>query len=236
MKTKRSKRYTSLLKNSKKDKPGDIEEIITKVKSNCNAKFDESIDLSIFLNLKQKKEEASLRTLANLPYGNGKKIKVAVLCEESKIKEAKDSGADLFDFEDLTKKINAGKIIFDKLVATPAIMPKIGKLGKILGPKNLMPNPKLGTVTDNVDAAVKSIKSGQIEIKNDKDGNISASIGRKSFTDSKIKENYESFKQTILKEKPTNIKGDFIISAFLTSNMGVGKLALGRNWLFDPGG
>ena len=100
MKTKRSKRYTSLLKNSKKDKPGDIEEIITKVKSNCNAKFDESIDLSIFLNLKQKKEEASLRTLANLPYGNGKKIKVAVLCEESKIKEAKDAGADLFDFEE----------------------------------------------------------------------------------------------------------------------------------------
>ena len=229
MKTKRSKRYTSLLKNSKKDKPGDIEEIITKVKSNCNAKFDESIDLSIFLNLKQKKEEASLRTLANLPYGNGKKIKVAVLCEESKIKEAKDAGADLFDFEDLTKKINAGKIFFDKLVATPAIMSKIGKLGKILGPKNLMPNPKLGTVTNDLKSTVKAIKSGQIEIRSDKDGNVATSLGKKSFSNEKIKENYNSIIETILKERPSNIKGDYILSAFLTSTMGISyKLKLGK--------
>jgi len=229
MKTKRSKRYKSLIKNSKKDKPGDIEEIIAIVKSNCNAKFDESIDLSIFLNLIQKKEEASLRTLANLPHGNGKKIKVAVLCEESKIKEAKDSGADLFDFEDLTKKINAGKIIFDKLVATPAIMPKIGKLGKILGPKNLMPNPKLGTVTNDLKSTVKAIKSGQIEIRSDKDGNVATSLGKKSFSNEKIKENYNSIIDTIIKERPSNIKGDYILSAFLTSTMGISyKLKLGK--------
>ena len=151
------------------------------------------------------------------------------MCEESKIKEAKDSGADLFDFEDLTKKINAGKIIFDKLVATPAIMPKIGKLGKILGPKNLMPNPKLGTVTNDLKSTVKAIKSGQIEIRSDKDGNVATSLGKKSFSNEKIKENYNSIIDTIIKERPSNIKGDYILSAFLTSTMGISyKLKLGK--------
>ena len=115
----------------------------------------------------------------------------------------------------------SGKINFDKLIATPSMMSKMGKLGKILGPKGLMPNPKLGTVTNNIKSSVKALKSGQIEIKNDKDGNLAASIGKKSFSDKKIKENYDSIKQTILKEKPNGIKGDFILSAFLTSTMGV---------------
>jgi len=123
----------------------------------------------------------------------------------------------------------AGKINFDKLVATPTMMPKMGKLGKILGPKGLMPNPKLGTVTNNVKSIVKALKSGQIEIKNDKDGNLGASIGKKSFSDIKIKENYNSILETILKEKPSGIKGDFILSAFLTSTMGISyKLKLGK--------
>ena len=115
----------------------------------------------------------------------------------------------------------SGKIYFDKLIATPAMMSKMGKLGKILGPKGLMPNPKLGTVTNNIKSSVKALRSGQIEIKNDKDGNLAASIGKKSFPDKKIEENYESIKQTILKEKPNGVKGDFILSAFLTSTMGV---------------
>ena len=221
MKNKSSKRYKKLIEISKNKKLETIDEIIKNIKLNCTTKFDESIDVSFKLNLKSKKDEASLRTIVNLPNGNGRKVKIAVLCDENKSKLAKSAGAEFTNSETLIKDITNGKINFDKLIATPDTMKKIAKLGKILGPKGLMPNPKLGTVTDNVDAAVKSIKSGQIEIKNDKDGNISASIGRKSFTDSKIKENYESFKQTILKEKPTNIKGDFIISAFLTSTMGV---------------
>ena len=221
MKKKLSKRYKNLVEISKDKKMGTLEEAIKKIKRNCNAKFDESIDISLKLNLKKKKEEVNLRTLVNLPHGNGKKIKVAVLCEESKINEAKDSGAELVGSDNLVNDIASGKINFDKLISTPAMMSKMGKLGKILGPKGMMPNPKLGTVTSDVKKAVKAIKMGQIEIKNDKDGNIAASIGKKSFPDTKIIENYKSFIETLLKEKPKGIKGDFILSAFLTSTMGV---------------
>ena len=221
MKKKISRRYKTLTESTKIDKSIAIDDAIKMVKKNCNAKFDESIDVSFNLNLKQKKEEVSLRTNVKLPHGNGKKVRVAVLCEENKIKDAKESGADLTNSDALIKDIGNGKINFDKLVATPLIMPKIGKLGKILGPKGLMPNPKLGTVTDNVKSTVKALKSGQIEIKNDQDGNLAASIGKKSFTDIKIKENYNSIIETILKEKPSGIKGDYILSAFLTSTMGI---------------
>ena len=229
MKKKNSKRFKKILELSKDKKQETIDDAIKKVKQNCTTKFDESIDLSFKLNLKQKKDEISLRTNVNLPNGNGKKIRVAVLCEESKVKEAKDSGADLCGSETLINEVTSGKINFDKLIATPALMPKMGKLGKILGPKGLMPNPKLGTVTNNIKETVKAIKSGQIEIKNDKDGNIAASIGKKSFPDIKIKQNYESFLETILKEKPSGIKGDYIFSSFLTSTMGISfKLKSGK--------
>ena len=229
MKLKVSKRFKKLLEVSKGKKIETIEEAIQKVKKNCTAKFDESIDVSFNLNLKQKKDEITLRTSVNLPNGNGKKIKVAVLCEDSKIQEAKDGGADLFETDKLVNDIISGKINFDKLVATPLMMSKMGKLGKILGPKGLMPNPKLGTVTNNVKSIVKALKSGQIEIKNDKDGNVGASIGKKIFSDIKIQENYNSILKTILKEKPSVIKGDFILSAFLTSTMGISyKLKLSK--------
>ena len=229
MKKNPSKRYKKIKKESEGKKIDSIDEAIKYVKTNCTSKFDESIDVSFNLNLKKKKEEVSLRTTVNLPHGNGKKIKVAVLCEESKIKEAKEAGADLSGSDNLVKDIIAGKINFDKLVATPAMMPKMGKLGKILGPKGLMPNPKLGTVTNNVQSIVKALKTGQIEIKNDKDGNLSASIGKKSFSDTKIKENYDVLKETLLKEKPTGIKGNFLLSAFLTSTMGISyKLKLSK--------
>ena len=198
-----------------------LEESIKKVKQSSNAKFDESIDVSLNLNLKQKKEDVTLRTVVNLPHGNGKKIKVAVLCEEGKINEAKSSGAEIVGSENLVKEILSGKIAFDKLVATPAMMPKMGKIGKILGPKGLMPNPKLGTVTNDVKKVVKLLKEGQIEIKNDTDGNIAASIGKKSFDDKKIIDNFNALIQAIQKEKPNGIKGDFIISSFLTSTMGI---------------
>ena len=221
MKRKFSKRFKKLLEIPKGKNPLKIEDAISKVKKNCTTKFDESIDVSLSLNLKQKKNEFNLRTIVNLPNGNGKKLKVAVLCEESKITEARKSGAELFGSDILVNDMMTGKIKFDKLIATPAMMSKMGKLGKILGPKGLMPNPKLGTVTNNIESAVKALKSGQIEIKNDKDGNVGASIGKKSFSDNKINENFNSLIQTIFKEKPNGIKGDFILSAFITSTMGV---------------
>jgi len=221
MKKKLSKRYKKLVEESKNKKVGTLEEAIKKIKNNCTAKFDESIDISLNLNLKKKKEEVNLRTVVNLPHGNGKKIKIAVLCEETKIKEAKDAGAVSAGSENLIDDITKGNINFDKLVATPIMMSKMGKLGKILGPKGLMPNPKLGTVTTDVKKAVKALKEGQIEIKNDKDGNIAASIGKKSFSDNKLIENFNAFIQVIKKVKPNGIKGDFILSSFLTSTMGI---------------
>ena len=221
MRKKLSKRYKKLLDKAEVNKIETLEEAIKNIKKNCTTKFDESIDVSLNLNLKQKKEEVNLRTVVNLPNGNGKKIKLAVLCEESKIKEAKDSGAELVGSDKLISDITNGKINFDKLISTPNMMTKVGKLGKILGPKGLMPNPKLGTVTTDIKKTVKALKEGQIEIKNDKDGNIAASIGKKSFPDSKIIENFNAFIQTILKEKPNGIKGDFILSSFITSTMGI---------------
>jgi len=229
MKNKHSKRFKKILENIKDKSAFKIEDAINIVKKNCTTKFDESIDVSLLLNLKQKKEEFTLRTVVNLPNGNGKKIKVAVLCEDSKIEEAKNSGAELFGSENLIKDITAGKINFDKLISTPSMMSKMGKLGKILGPKGLMPNPKLGTVTNDIKSAVNSLKTGQIEIRNDKDGNLGASIGKKSFSDVKIKENFDSLIETITKEKPSGIKGNFIVSTFLTSTMGTSyKLKLGK--------
>ena len=221
MKRRLSKRFKKLIETTKDKKPLIIDDAISMVKNNCTTKFNESIDVSLSLNLVKKKEEFNLRTVVNLPNGNGKKVRVAVLSEENKNAEAKNSGADLFDSEALINDIAAGKIKFDKLIATPSMMSKMGKLGKILGPKGLMPNPKLGTVTNNIQTTVKALKSGQIEIKNDEDGNIGVSIGKKSFSNGKIKENFNSLISAILKEKPNGVKGDFILSAFLTSTMGI---------------
>jgi len=221
MKNKASKRFKKLISLSKDKKSITLDEAIKQVKTNCTTKFNESIDVSLLLNIKQKKEEVNMRTVVNLPNGNGKKIRIAVLCEEGKINEAKEAGADLFGSENIINDITSGKINFDKLVSTPAMMSKMGKLGKILGPKGLMPNPKLGTVTNNIKSIVQALKAGQIEIKNDKEGNVGASIGKKNFTDIKIKENYDAFLQAVIKEKPKGIKGDFIISAFITSTMGI---------------
>ena len=221
MKKKASKRYKKLIDTFKVKKIETLEETIKKVKESCTAKFDESIDVSLNLNLKQKKEEVSLRTVVNLPHGNGKKIRIAVLCEESKIEEAKNSGVAIAGSDSLVNEILSGKIAFDKLIATPSMMKKMGKLGKILGPKGLMPNPKLGTVTNDIKKTVKLLQEGQIEIKNDKDGNLAASIGKKSFDNKKIIDNFNALIQSIQKEKPNGIKGDFVLSSFITSTMGV---------------
>ena len=192
------------------------------MKKNSTSKFDESIDVSLRINLKQSKGgDFSLRTVVNLPNGSGKKNKVAVLCEADKIDEAKKTGADVVGSDDLIEKIAAGKLNFTKLVCTPAMMSKIGKHGKVLGPKGLMPNPKLGTVATDLAKAVKDIKTGLVEIRNDKDGNLASTIGRKSFSTEKLIENYNHFIESLKKEKPDTIKGEFIKNIFLTSTMGI---------------
>ena len=219
---KRSKRYKEILKTSIKDKKVPTKEILEFVKKNSNTKFDESIDVSLRINLKQSKGgDLNLRTTVNLPNGSGKKNKIAVLCEPDKIEEAKKSGAEIFGSDDLIEKIAAGKFDFTKLVCTPAMMSKIGKHGKVLGPKGLMPNPKLGTVATDITKAVKDIKTGLVEIRNDKDGNLSSTIGRKSYSTEKLLENYNYFIDSVKKEKPETIKGEFIKNIFLTSSMGI---------------
>ena len=226
-----SKRYKKLPEKTKELSPNLIDKLIPELKKNCTTKFDESIDLSIQINNKQKKSEINLRTIVNLPAGSGKKIKVAVICEDAKSQIAKDAGADLVGSDEFIEKIKSGEMNFEKLICTPSMMIKLSKLGKILGPKGLMPNPKLGTVTDDIKKAVTDAKSGQVEIKNDKDGNIGLSLGKKSFTDDKIIKNFNAVIEVLDKEKGNQtVKGDLIKSIFLTSTMGVSyKLKLPKN-------
>ena len=225
-----SKRFKKLL-NDKSDVEGSLEKLLPLIKKNCNTKFDESIDISIQINNKQKKNEINLRTIVNLPCGSGKKIKVAVVSEENKIDEAKNAGADMYGGDDFIEKIKSGQTNFDKLICTPSMMVKLSKLGKVLGPKGLMPNPKLGTVSNNLKEAISNAKSGQVEIRNDKDGNIGVSIGKKSFSDDQLLKNYNAILDTLEKEKANNtLKGDLIRSVFATSTMGVSyKVKLGKS-------
>ena len=227
-----SKRYKKLPHNTKELKAETFEKIISDVKKNCTTKFNESIDLSVIINNKQKKSEVNLRTVVNLPGGTGKKIKVAVVCEDAKSKLAKDAGADVVGGDDLIDEIKGGKLDFEKLICTPTMMIKLSKLGKILGPKGLMPNPKLGTVTDDIQKAVKDAKSGQVELRNDKDGNIGLSIGKKSFSDENLIKNFNTVIDALEKEKAnSSVKGDLIKKTFITSTMGVSyKLKLAKNF------
>ena len=226
-----SKRFKKLPEKTSELSASSIENLISTIKKNCTTKFDESVDLSFQINNKQKKNEINIRTVVNLPGGTGKKVKVAVVCEDSKASEAKTAGADIVGSDDFIEKIKSGELNFEKLICTPGMMIKLSKLGKILGPKGLMPNPKLGSVTENLKTAVTDAKSGQIEIRNDKDGNIGVSIGKKSFNDDKLIKNFNAIIDTLEKEKNNyTVKGDLIKSAFITSSMGVSyKLKLGKN-------
>ena len=226
-----SKRFKKLPEKTNSLVATTIEKVLADVKKNCTTKFDESIDLSLQINNKQKKSEVNIRTIVNMPSGTGKKIKVAVICEDTKQDGAKKAGAELVGGDDLIEKIKGGELNFEKLICTPSMMVKLSKLGKILGPKGLMPNPKLGTVNPDVDKAVKDAKSGQIEIKNDKDGNIGFSIGKKSFSDDKLINNFNAALEILEKEKSNNtVKGDLIKNLFITSTMGVSyKLKLSKN-------
>ena len=226
-----SKRFKKLPEKTNILPADSIEKLLSLVKKNCTVKFDESVDLNFRINNKQKKGEINIRTVVNLPGGTGKKVKVAVVCEDAKASEAKTAGADIVGGDDFIEKIKGGEMNFEKLICTPSMMIKLSKLGKVLGPKGLMPNPKLGSVTEDLKTAVSDAKSGQAEIRNDKDGNIGVSIGKKSFNDDKLIKNYNAILDTLEKEKSNNtLKGDLIRSVFITSTMGVSyKLKLGKN-------
>ena len=226
-----SKRFKKLPTKTALLPAAEIEKLKPEVKKNCTTKFDESIDLNLQINNKQKKGEVNLRTVANLPSGTGKKVKVAVVCEENKAKEAKDAGADLIGGDEFIEKMKGGELNFDKLICSTSMMIKLSKLGKVLGPKGLMPNPKLGSVTDNLKKAVIDAKAGQVEIKNDKDGNIGLSLGKKNFSDDQLIKNFNVIFETLEREKGNNtIKGNLIKNAFLTSTMGVSyKIKLPKN-------
>jgi len=226
-----SKRYKKLPKKTNELDPNLVEKLIPEIKKNCTTKFDESIDLSLQIYNKQKKNEVNLRTVVNMPSGTGKKIKIAVVCEETKSQIAKDAGADIVGGDDLIEKIRDGDLNFEKLICTSSMMVKLSKLGKVLGPKGLMPNPKLGTVTDELEKAVADAKLGQVEIKNDKDGNISLSLGKKSFSDNKLIQNFNAVLDVLEKEKSKNIlKGNLIKNIYITSTMGAAyKIKLPKN-------
>ena len=226
-----SKRFKKLPEKTKDLNPEVFEKILPELKKNCTTKFDESLDLSFQINNKHKKSEINIRTVINLPGGTGKKVKVAVVCEDNKAQEAKDAGADIIGSDELVEKIKGGELNFEKLICTPGMMVKLSKLGKVLGPKGLMPNPKLGSVSEDIKEVVKNAKSGQVEIRNDKDGNIGVSIGKKSFSDDQLIKNFNAVLETFEKEKSNNtLKGDLIKNVFATSTMGVSyKIKLGKS-------
>ena len=226
-----SKRFKKLPENTNTLPSESFEKLVSVVKQNSTTKFDESIDLSFQINNKQKKSEINIRTAVNLPGGTGKTVKVAVVCEDNKSQEAKDAGADIVGGDEFVEKIKGGELNFEKLICTPGMMVKLSKLGKVLGPKGLMPNPKLGSVTNDLAKAVSDAKSGQVEIRNDKDGNIGVSIGKKSFDDEKLVKNYNAIIDALEKEKANNtLKGDLVKQAFITSSMGVSyKVKLGKS-------
>ena len=226
-----SKRFKKLPEKTSELPAEGIEKLIPIIKKNCTTKFDESVDLNFQINNKQKKNEINIRTVVNLPGGSGKKVKVAVVCEDEKSADAKSSGADIVGGDDFIEKIKSGEINFEKLICTPSMMIKLSKLGKVLGPKGLMPNPKLGSVTEDLKTAITDAKSGQAEIRNDKDGNIGVSIGKKSFADDKLIKNFNAIIETLEKEKSNNtVKGELVKSAFVTSTMGVSyKLKIGKS-------
>ena len=226
-----SKRYKKLPEKTRDLQSESVDKLIPILKQNCTTKFDESLDLNFQINNKQKKSEINIRTVINLPGGSSKKVKIGVVCEDNKSQEAKDAGAEVVGGDELIEEIKAGNINFEKLICTPGMMIKLSKLGKVLGPKGLMPNPKLGSVTNDLKKAITDAKSGQVEIRNDKDGNIGLSIGNKSFSDDKLILNFNAVLDALEKEKSNNtIKGDLIKQAFITTTMGVSyKIKLGKS-------
>ena len=199
-----------------------LKEAVALIKKNAIAKFDETIEISIMLGIDTKKADQNIRSVINLPHGTGKTYRVAVFAKDQKAEEAKKAGADIVGGEELVEMIQRGELNFDRCVATPDMMPLVGRVGKILGPKGLMPNPKLGTVTNDLVAVLKNIKGGQIEYRTEKNGIIHAGIGKASFSELAIEENAKALVDVILKSRPVGAKGTFLKKMTLSSTMGIG--------------
>jgi len=219
---KKSKNKKKVLESVDLSKIYEPLEAIKILKENSYVKFQETLEVAINLSIDTKKTDQNIRGMLNLPKGTGKNIRVAVIAKGDKVSEAKDAGADLVGDSDLVDKITSGKIDFDLLIATPDMMPSIGKIAKILGPKGLMPNPKLGTVTQDIKTAVTNAKAGQVKFKNDKAGIVQAGIGKLSFNEQDLIENLKAFYSSINKSKPDAVKSSFIKKITIASTMGVG--------------
>ena len=199
-----------------------VEEALKLLKDSSKTKFDETVDISINLNVDTRKADQQVRGMIQLPHGTGKTVRVAVFARDEKAKEAKAAGADIVGDDDLVEKVSKGEIDFDRCVATPDMMVQVGKLGKILGPKGLMPNPKLGTVTANVADIVKALKAGQIEYKTEKSGIVHAGVGKMSFSAKALLENVRAFSGAVFRAKPSGVKGVYVHGVTLSSTMGPG--------------
>lgn len=218
----RSKRYRNLETKIEKKTAYTIAEAVQKVKETANAKFDETVDLAVNLGIDPKKQDQTVRGNVSLPFGSGKKIRILVITRGEKEKEAKDAGADYYGFEEYIAKIKEGWLDFDIVVATPDVMSELGKLGKILGTKGLMPSPKTGTVTFDIAPTVKSLKAGRIQFKTDKTGNVHTIVGKVSFTPDKLEKNILAVISELQKIKPASVKGQFLRSVTLSASMGPG--------------
>lgn len=219
---KRSKRFKKAVESFEADKEIGLEEGIKLVKQSATAKFDESIELAIKLGVDPRKADQMVRGTVSLPHGLGKTVRVLVLAKGPKAKEAEEANADFVGFEDYIEKIKGGWAEVDVIIATPDVMSDVGKLGKILGPKGLMPNPKSGTVTFDVAAAVQEVKAGRMEFRVDKYGILHVSVGKASFAEKKLLENATTFMETVMRMKPASAKGQYVRSVALSSTMGPG--------------
>ena len=219
---KRSKRYNENMGKAEENKMYDLADALTIIQESSNPKFDETIDISLNLNIDPSQSDQSVRGMINLPNGIGKDIRVAVFAKGEKIDEAKSAGADIVGSEELIEEISSGKIDFDRCISTPEMMPTVGKLGQVLGPKGLMPNPKLGTVTNDIKSAVELAKSGSVEFRAEKSGIVHAGIGKVSFSKDALHQNILEFVNAVKKEKPNTAKGSFLKKVSLSSSMGVG--------------
>jgi large subunit ribosomal protein L1 len=220
---KHSKRYNELRKLVDRDKLYNVDEALDLAKKVANAKFDETVELHVKTNIDYRKSDQQIRSTISLPHGTGKEVKVLVFAKGEKAEEAKEAGADYVGAEELAEKIQKENFLdFDVAIATPDMMKVIGKLGRVLGPRGLMPNPKAGTVTENVADAVKEFKKGRLEVRTDKTGNLHIPIGKASFEKDKLKENLKSAYEQVLNLRPAGVKGNFIKKTVLSTTMGPG--------------
>jgi large subunit ribosomal protein L1 len=219
---KRSKRYQSAAEKLEENKQYALDEGVARLKEMATAKFDESVDVAIRLGVDPKKADQMVRGTVTLPHGTGKQVRVLVLCKPPKDKEALSAGADMAGLEEYIEKIESGWSEVDAIVATPDVMKEVGKLGRFLGRKGLMPNPKAGTVTMEVTAAVKELKAGRIEFRVDRFGNVHATIGKVSFEASQLVDNIKALIDQIMRLKPSTVKGQYVRNISVTSTMGPG--------------